>query len=269
MPLICFISPKGGVGKTTLTANVAANLASEGRRVVALDLDPQGSLGLHFGQNLHSVDGFGGGTEPGDPGAWRRSLVTTHQGVLLLPRGRSGLDRALTLSAAWAARPELLAGPLSEILTDPATFVVADLPPGPSIELAIIAPYGDLFVTVLLSDAASAAQVPAIESGIAYGRGIAPDRVRFVLNQVDNRLRLGRAVSQAAVRHLGPRLLGLIYRDEAVAEAFAAQRPVRDYAPRSKAAQDFASVTAAILGHLSAIHARSPATAWPEQRLRA
>lgn len=38
MPLICVCSPKGGVGKTTLAANLAYSLARTGSKVLALDL---------------------------------------------------------------------------------------------------------------------------------------------------------------------------------------------------------------------------------------
>jgi chromosome partitioning protein len=47
---IAFINEKGGSGKTTLVANIAAHLALErGRNVLAIDMDPQGQLGKVLG----------------------------------------------------------------------------------------------------------------------------------------------------------------------------------------------------------------------------
>lgn len=41
--IIAFIHQKGGVGKTTLSINVAGTLARRGKRVLYVDADPQGS----------------------------------------------------------------------------------------------------------------------------------------------------------------------------------------------------------------------------------
>ncbi len=49
MRRIAVINQKGGVGKTTTTANVAAGLARMGHRVLLFDLDPQSHLSLHLG----------------------------------------------------------------------------------------------------------------------------------------------------------------------------------------------------------------------------
>lgn len=44
IPILTVANLKGGVGKTTVTANLAAYFASRGKRVLAVDLDFQGSL---------------------------------------------------------------------------------------------------------------------------------------------------------------------------------------------------------------------------------
>ena len=49
MRRIAVINQKGGVGKTTTTANLGAALATLGHRVLLIDLDPQAHLTLHFG----------------------------------------------------------------------------------------------------------------------------------------------------------------------------------------------------------------------------
>lgn len=46
--IVSIINYKGGVGKTTLTANLGAELAARGRRVLLIDLDPQASLTFSF-----------------------------------------------------------------------------------------------------------------------------------------------------------------------------------------------------------------------------
>lgn len=55
--VLAVVNQKGGVGKTTTVANTAVALALAGRRVLVIDLDPQGSLTLSFGIGKHEVQG--------------------------------------------------------------------------------------------------------------------------------------------------------------------------------------------------------------------
>lgn len=49
MRVIAVINQKGGVGKTTTTANLAHALSLKGKRVLILDMDPQAHLSASFG----------------------------------------------------------------------------------------------------------------------------------------------------------------------------------------------------------------------------
>jgi chromosome partitioning protein len=52
---IAVINQKGGVGKTTTVANMAAAFAMSGYKVVAVDMDPQAHLTIHLGVEPGSV----------------------------------------------------------------------------------------------------------------------------------------------------------------------------------------------------------------------
>jgi cellulose synthase operon protein YhjQ len=251
MPLIAFASPKGGVGKTTLAAHVAALLAQRGHRVLAVDLDSQNALRLQFSLPLRDEAGFLGGIEHRP--LWRRAAVETDYGVRILPYGMVDPLTALETTQALHADPELLAGPVREMLADPGQVVILDSPPGPTPAMSAVLPLVDLLVVVLLADAASAAQIPVIASNRWLGRGRlaarAGEKAVVVLNQVDLDAPLGSAVFDGAAEALGTRLVGAVCRDEAVAEALADKRMLLD--PRDgPAAEDLGAVADAIAARL-------------------
>ena len=253
MPLITIASPKGGVGKTTLAANLAGGLARTGVRVIALDLDPQNALRLHFGVPLDEEQGFATHIAAGVD--WRDSLRGTSAGVALLPFGACSMETANILTAEAIRDPLLLVEPVRGMLAGNA-WVVADTSPGPSALLSALLPLTDLLVTVMLADTASLSLIPTVENGNAYGADFTfgrANRIGFIVNQYDPRTRLGPSILDGVQDRLGEKLLGIVYRDENVVEAGAAQKLLASHAPTGKAAQGMQAVTTRIMQTVTAL----------------
>jgi chromosome partitioning protein len=135
-PVIVGANEKGGVGKTLITANVAAGLARTGLRVVVIDGDSQANLTGEVGAQDVPVDG--GLTDaidaiaagaPFDPALL---LPTAVDGLMVLHGGQGLADIAGSLYAAeeegegWVCTAIRAVADLDEV-----DVVVVDTPPSP------------------------------------------------------------------------------------------------------------------------------------------
>ena len=230
MPVISVCSPKGGVGKTTVVANLAYAFSRSGSKVVVVDFDPQNALRLYFGLSLNDERGIV--TLPNKD--WISSCISVDKNLYMLPFGKSDKEQRAVFDEALKQE------------------VIADFAPGYTQALDSIASVSNLQVVPLLADAASVSLFSQLLSGglmdglVGGGLGY-----YIVLNQIDNRIKLNREVQNFALQNFKDNLLGMIHKDTNVTEAAGQQISVYDYNKNSAAAFDIeviAKKVAQILG---------------------
>lgn len=239
MKVVAVVSAKGGVGKTTVAANLSCALQYGGHQVLTVDLDPQNAMRFHLGVSPKHIDGTSRATLSGQP--WRDVLVQTASGVFTLPYGAVNEGDRQVFEAQLDANPAWLRQGLESLGLADNDVVVLDTPPGPSTYIRQALLLADLVVIVTLPDAASYATMPMMESLVQTYCAPRDDFVdySYVINQLDSSKQLARDVTQVMRDAFGERLIGLIHQDESVCEALAYDQSVLDYDRQCQATQDF------------------------------
>lgn len=239
MSVICIASPKGGVGKTMLTANLAYTLQQQGLNVTVIDFDSQDALKIHFGFSFS--DGAGYVANAPHTAYWRDMVRQTNSGVKVLPYGKATREERRQFESFLTHEPMRLAQALNGLHGSRDEVLLIDLPPGHSVALDAVTQLNPIMVTVLMADSASLAVLPTVEEGAFYPVEM-QNSTYFVINQIDFRSELSRDVYEMLTNRLGPSLLGTIHRDPAVSEAHALQISMLEHAYSSSVIKDLKGI---------------------------
>jgi chromosome partitioning protein len=85
MTTIAIINQKGGVGKTTTSVNLSACLANQQKKVLLIDLDPQGHAGEHLGVSKNSEGKGALGVLEGKSGILESVIQSYNPNLFVLP----------------------------------------------------------------------------------------------------------------------------------------------------------------------------------------
>ncbi len=251
MKVIAVVSAKGGVGKTTLCANLCIALRLQGRAVLGVDLDPQNALRFHLGLDIQDIRGSSRATLEGSD--LRTACIAGNQGVVVLPYGAVNEDDRHDFEALLDREPDWLSRGLRDLGLADGTLVVLDTPPGPSVYMKQALRAADLVLIASLPDAASYATMPIMEGLIeTYCEG-RPGFIEsaYVINQVNRSRQLAKDVTQVLLAHLGDRVVGLIHQDQSVTEALACNQSVLEYDTNSQGTLDFAQLARWVIDRLA------------------
>lgn len=237
MRKIAVINQKGGVGKTTTAINLGHALARQGKRVMLLDLDPQGHLAVCLGLFRAPAGGMDSVLLDGQTLGER--AVATRELLELVPSGErlgefeqisGGVERARVLSETLAANPPDV------------DYILFDCPPSAGLLVINAVVAADDALIPVAGDYLSLTGLARLMGTIKKIEGLrrTPLRKWIFLSRYVPRRRLSKEVSDKLMEHFPQYLLRTSIREAAVlAECAGAGRTVFEYRGKSRSAQEF------------------------------
>lgn len=240
MKTFAVLNQKGGTGKTTVTINLAAQLATEGRRILVIDIDPQGNATSGSGAPKRLLRRGVYEALRGENAA-DALLCSLPYGYHLLGAnaGLAGAEVELTAVPQWR---ESLRRAVRDLRGD-FDFAFIDCPPSLGVltvnaliaaDMVLIPMQCEYFALEGLSDLAET--VRRLRDGWNPTLTIAG----IIRSMLDGRNLLARDVSNELTLHFGDKVFRTaIPRNIRVAEAPGYQQPIALYAPESAGAEGY------------------------------
>lgn len=235
-------SGKGGVGKTTVSSNLALSLHAAGHRVMLLDADlglanVQLALGVRAEFNLSHV-------MRGEK-SLQDIIVQVRPGLQLVP-GASGVQEMAAL------RGTEIAGIIQAFsgLPDDCDYLIVDVAAGISPSVLSFMAACTRRVVVLRDEPSSIADAYGIIKVMVQDHGL--DQIHLVTNMVNSErhgAQLFTRIHDVCQRFLGSSVgyLGCIEQEEMVNQAIRQYKPVVEVAPGCAAARDFRRLARAVM----------------------
>lgn len=236
--ILAIANQKGGVGKSTTAINLGAALAEGGRRVLLVDLDPQGN----------ATSGLGVDKGKADPTVYELLVegVDAENAILATPqKGFDILPSAIRLAGAEVelvsaiSRETRLKGALATV-KDRYDHILIDCPPSLGIlTINALTAADRLFIPMQAEFYALEGLSQLLTTVDLVKRHLNPGLELYgvLLTMVDSRLTIGAQVAQEVESHFGNRLFETrIPRNVRLVEAPSHGLPITLYDPKSKGA---------------------------------
>ena len=254
MKILSVANQKGGVGKTTTAINLSAALCHFGRKVLLIDMDPQGNAGRGLGIDINRVTPTIYEVLMGEARLEEAMVTTIFDGLKVVPSNLRLASLEASLYSNPTERPifKLLDEALSKMAMD-FDYVIIDCPPSLGVlNLNALSASSGVLIPVQCEYFAMEA-VAAMLSSISNVQSSLNGKLKiegFLLTMYDARTQLGTEISAEVRRLFKENTFGtMIPRNQSVSESQARCLPVTSFRPTSQGAQAYFGLAREIIDH--------------------